>query len=365
MSAAAVRAATSSGTPRRSTLRSSAARRVRVGAQRAAASGYGVVTDRGTWRARHVVVATGPHGTPRAPARGAPRTSQVPATAAATATPAQLPPGGVLVVGASSSGRADRRRARPLPAATSCSRWGGTPGCRAATAGMDIFWWLESTGRAGPDHRRGARPRGRPREPSLQLVGRPRRRPRGDDLDLAVLQRRGVPARRPPGALSGRHGRGSPTTWPTPSRRPTGGCTASSTPSTRYVDRAGLAARGAGRPTGPDRFTLPAAPTGWTWRAEGIGTVVLAAGYRPDHPWLRLPDHRAGRRASGSTAASPPRPVSTSSASGSSTAATPASSTAPATTPTPWSHHLLTGSLPGARRPAVGSATASSRGAAA
>ena len=24
-------------------------------------------------------------------------------------------------------------------------------------------------------------------------------------------------------------------------------------------------------------------------RAEGIGTVLVAAGYRPHHPWLRLP----------------------------------------------------------------------------
>ena len=54
-----------------------------------------------------------------------------------------------------------------------------------------------------------------------------------------------------------------------------------------HVDAAGLgpevwaplrpALRGAPRPD-------PAGP-----EAEGIGTVLLATGYRPDHPWLRVP----------------------------------------------------------------------------
>ena len=58
----------------------------------------------GTWRARSVVVATGPHGRAPVPAgvSGAPASPVI--TANRTATPAALAPGGVLVVGASASG---------------------------------------------------------------------------------------------------------------------------------------------------------------------------------------------------------------------------------------------------------------------
>jgi len=33
---------------------------------------------------------------------------------------------------------------------------------------------------------------------------------------------------------------------------------------------------------------VPPTPTRLGLRAEGIGTVLLATGYRPSHPWLRL-----------------------------------------------------------------------------
>ena len=129
-----------------------------------------VVTDRGTWRARHVVIATGPHGMPHVPAGRAVRTSRW-SPRSQYRNPAQLPPAG-------SSSSAPRR-----------------PGCRSRTSsperaapvvlavgrhtrmprryrGMDIFWWLASTGRLArtiddvPDVSAARR------EPSLQLVGR-------------------------------------------------------------------------------------------------------------------------------------------------------------------------------------------------
>src|SRR6266550_4255058 len=99
---------------------------------RASGHRYLVVTDRGTWRTRHVVIASGPHGTPagrlrctRAVSSCSPRSS--------TATPHSCPP----VVSSSS---APRPRACRSPtsshvrAAGSCSPSAGTPGCRAATA---------------------------------------------------------------------------------------------------------------------------------------------------------------------------------------------------------------------------------------
>ena len=69
----------------------------------AAGRGYLVVTDRGTWRAHQVVVATGPHGIPHVPANL--RGGGVEVIPSATyRNPVALPPGGVLVAGASSSG---------------------------------------------------------------------------------------------------------------------------------------------------------------------------------------------------------------------------------------------------------------------
>ena len=68
-------------------------------------SGYRVVTDRGTWQARYVVVATGPWGQPHVPTsmeRLDPGIELV--SSSYYRNPARLQAGGVLVVGASASG---------------------------------------------------------------------------------------------------------------------------------------------------------------------------------------------------------------------------------------------------------------------
>ena len=68
---------------------------------------FRVVTDTDTWHARHVVVATGPHGRPYLPAGSlgvSGRLEVVTHAANSYRHPAALPPGGVLVVGASASG---------------------------------------------------------------------------------------------------------------------------------------------------------------------------------------------------------------------------------------------------------------------
>jgi putative flavoprotein involved in K+ transport len=63
-------------------------------------------TDRGHWRASNLVVATGPHGKSRTPQaiQGAYLPSLEVISPRSYRNPQQLPPGGVLVVGASSSG---------------------------------------------------------------------------------------------------------------------------------------------------------------------------------------------------------------------------------------------------------------------
>ena len=39
----------------------------------------------------------------------------------------------------------------------------------------------------------------------------------------------------------------------------------------------------------PGRVPVPATRSRIDLRAEGIGTVVLATGYAPHHPWLKVP----------------------------------------------------------------------------
>ena len=201
--------------------------------------------------------------------------------------PRQLAPGGVLVVGASASGVqiADELSRAGREVDLAVGRHTRMP---RRYRGMDIFWWLERTGRLARTidevRRPGRRPpravaaAGRAHEPersSPTSTWRPAgtRRPAAGRLEGVDGSARPVPATT------------SPTTSPPPTRR----CTASSTRSTRYVERPALTvevlARGPAAP-GP---SCPPAPTRLDLRAEGIGTVVVATGYRPHHPWLRLP----------------------------------------------------------------------------
>ena len=217
-----------SGTPRRSAHPSSTGTTVQRARPRQHPAAIGVVTDRGTWRARHVVIATGPHGVPHVPAgldRGRGRSPR-----AATATPRNCRP-------AACSWSAPRRPACRSPTSSTA------PGREVVLAvgrhtrmprryrGMDIFWWLERTGRLARTIDEVPDPAAARREPSMQLVGRATGG-RATDLDLVALQARGV---RLVGRFDGMTG--TPSTLPArPGRErrrtPTHGCTACSTRST-------------------------------------------------------------------------------------------------------------------------------------
>ena len=152
--------------------------------------------------------------------------------------------------------------------------------------GMDIFWWLHATGRLARTIHEVPDPAAARREPSMQLVGRATRA-RATDLDLAALQSRGV---RLLGRFDGMQGRRARfrQIWPSTSPPPTTRCTACSTRSTT-TSRAPASPMRSCRRTDQRRLDLPA-PTGSVdLSREGIGTVLVAAGYRPDYPWLRLP----------------------------------------------------------------------------
>ena len=251
------------------------------------AGGYRVTTDQGTWATRHVVVATGPWGRPRVPAGiDLEGSGLVLTTASRYRNPGALPDGGVLVVGASSSGvqiadelsRAGRRVVLAAGRHTRMPR---------RYRGLDVFWWLERTGRLARTIDEVRDPAAARNEPSLQLVGRNEPDRSAEDLDLAALAGRGVRVTGRLRAVSGGVAsvRGQPPGGGRRVRR-----------ADAPVPRRGGRARGRrrARPRGlgaaaPRPFAVHRVPTRLDLRAEGIGTVLLATGYRPDHPWLRVP----------------------------------------------------------------------------
>ncbi len=257
---------------------------------------YLVHSDAGLWSASGVVLATGFCDQSAVPAAAAglhPTIAQL--TPDEYRNPADVPDGGVLVVGASATGAqlADELAAAGRDVVLAVGRHTRLP---RRYRGLDIFRWLDSMGvldrpsQPSPD---------RPATPSLQIVG-------SDDdraIDLPSLADRGI-------GLSGRvlgiEGRSvvvaddlHATTAKADLRLDD------------LLDRIDRYATGAGahreadirhrfrRSTGltarfPDRIDLPAA---------GIRSVIWATGYRRRYPWLQVPVldgageiiHNAGR----------------------------------------------------------------------
>jgi putative flavoprotein involved in K+ transport len=248
---------------------------------------FRVITNRGIWHARHVVVATGPYGRPHLPGglRGVSHGVEV-LTASSYRNPAALAPGGVLVVGASASGvqiadeliRAGREVAIAVGRHTRMPR---------RYRGMDSFWWLEATGRLARTINEVPNIAAARRETSLQLVGRAEQQLRGCDLDLGRLQARGV-------RLLGRleNVMGTVASF----RSDLGAQIAQADKKMhwfldavdRYIDQVGLS-REVLPPVRPRRIHVPDPVSRLDLCGEGIRTMIIAAGYRSHHPWLHVP----------------------------------------------------------------------------
>jgi putative flavoprotein involved in K+ transport len=249
------------------------------------AGGYDLHTDHGTWRARSVVIATGPHGAPLVPA-AVDRADLPVVTSNRYRNPTRLDRGGVLVVGASASGAqiADELARSGRDVVLSVGRHTRMP---RRYRGMDIFWWLEATGRLARTIDEMPDPDAARHEPSLQLVGRAAADTAERAVDLAALQRRGV-------RLTGRlqsieGGRASfcdslPALTAEADRR----MYALLDSVDQYVARTGLT-REVLAPVRPASVPTPTTPSRLDLRAEGIRTIVLATGYRPDNDWVDLP----------------------------------------------------------------------------
>ncbi|HSN70965.1 MAG TPA: NAD(P)-binding domain-containing protein [Steroidobacteraceae bacterium] len=246
--------------------------------------GYRVMTDRGTWRCRAVVLANGAHGLPHVPRFA---DSLPPSVASLTPkqyrNPNQLDDRPVLVVGASATGVqiADeiQRSGRQVTLAVGehirmLRSWGG----------RDIQWWLDALGVLDERYDEVddiVRVR---RIPSPQLVGTPER----STLDLNALSDRGVElVGRLVGVVEGR----AQFSGSLPNH-----CSMADLKLARLLDRIddwsqqrGIDGElpGSRRPA-PTR--TPASPrVGLDFAKERIGTVIWATGFRPDYGWLDVP----------------------------------------------------------------------------
>lgn len=249
----------------------------------AAAAGYRVVTDRGEWWCAAVVLASGACNWPAIPALRQELTPSIASLAPLGYRNAdQLPPGGVLVVGASASGvqLADEivRSGRDVWLAV-----GEHIRLPRMYRGRDIQRWMETLGVL--DERYDAvddiaRAR---RVPSPQLVGSSDRR----NLDLNHLRTSGVQL---VGRLVGIVGGKAQFSGSLRNH-----CAMADLKMTRLLDRIDASVARAASTEGaiecgerPQPTHVDASPR-LALDLASIRTVVWATGYRPDYRWLDVP----------------------------------------------------------------------------
>ena len=246
-------------------------------------NGFRVATNRGIWWASFVVVATGYCDRPAVPAVSR---SLPPSVRQMVPTdyrrPEQLPAGGVLIVGASSTGvqLADEIQRSGRQVTLAVGRHTRLP---RRYRGYDIFSWLDRLGVLSQSADAVHNIERSRHQPSLQLVGRPDH----SSLDLAVLHDRGV-------RLVGRVRDidGDRVTLADDLAATTAAAdikmTEILTRIDQFVDTNGVAA------TPPGDFDQTArlaagTPSCLDLKDERIDTVIWATGYRRTYPWLRVP----------------------------------------------------------------------------
>jgi putative flavoprotein involved in K+ transport len=246
--------------------------------------GYRVATDRGEIRCRSVVLASGAANIPRVPdvRQAVPQEIEC-VTAFDYRNPDRLPPGGVLVVGASATGvqLADeiQRSGRSVTLAV-----GEHIRLPRNYRGRDVLWWMESSGVWSQRyHEIDDLERAR-RLPSPQLVGTPEHA----TLDLNVLRAAGVEIVGRMAAI--RDGRalfsgGLPNLFALADLK-----------MERLLDTFDDWARNntpdveVGPPERFEPTRVPVAPRlSLDLRSGEIRSIVWATGFRPDYRWLDLP----------------------------------------------------------------------------
>lgn len=248
----------------------------------ATGGGYEVESTAGHWHARQVVVATGHCDTPHVPAvaAAAPRWIHQ-LTPGDYRNPAQLPPGGVLVVGASASG---------LQLADELARAGRAVTLAAGQhtrvprlyRGRDLFHWLDRLGLLRQPAGDVADLAVSRAQPSFQLVGRPTH----DTIDLRGLAARGVTVvGRLAGLTDGRAWFDDDLIAST---------AAADLKLALLLGRIDRLATADGAPPAPPFVPhWPAFIDGRAghcdFRRDGVATILWATGYRRRYDWLHLP----------------------------------------------------------------------------
>jgi putative flavoprotein involved in K+ transport len=258
--------------------------RAEVTSVRTAGEDYIVTTADGEWRARAVVLASGPCNCPRVPeVAGAVPAGVRSVTPAEYRNPEQLDDGGVLVVGAAATGiqLADEihRSGRPVTVAV-----GNHVRLPRVYRGMDIMWWLDAAGVLDERYDQVddiVRARS---VASFQLVGSPARA----TIDLNALQSLGV---RLVGKLAGITADGvAQFSGSLPNQ-----CTLADLKLGRLLDTIDEWATRSGLDEAepPERFAptgVPASPPLLlSLRTGAIKTILWATGYRSEYPWLGVP----------------------------------------------------------------------------
>lgn len=264
--------------------------------------GYRVATNQGLWWCDALVMATGAFNRPVIPACS----SEAPASVLQYSTreyrnPAQLPPGGVLVVGGSATGlqlaRELQQSGRQVWLAT-----GEHVRLPRTYRGRDIQWWMDAVGLLDERYDQVDDLSRVRRVPSPQLIGSPERA----SLDLNSLMAQGV---RITGRLMGiSQGRalfsGSLANV----------CALADLKMGRLLARIDewASASGLEQQLPPaERFAptrIDASPClSLNLHQSGIQTIVWATGFRPDYAWLDVPvlDHKGQLRHDGGVVASP------------------------------------------------------------
>ncbi|MGE3179430.1 MAG: flavin-containing monooxygenase, partial [Vicinamibacterales bacterium] len=257
--------------------------RTTVRAVRRSGHRFRIDTDRGTWLADAVVVATGHCGVPLVPvvSRAVP-TSVEQLVPADYRRPDQLRPGGVLIVGASATGvqlaEEIQRTGRQVTLAV-----GRHTRLPRRYRGQDILWWLDRMGVLSQPASTVANLEASRRQPSLQLVGRAD----GTSIDLATLRRVGV---RLAGRLVGIQG--SRIEFADDLVTTAAAADLKMADVLTRIDRHIASHRMHARPRESFQPTWPLAadaPRSVDFVTDRIDTVIWATGYRRAYPWLRIP----------------------------------------------------------------------------
>jgi putative flavoprotein involved in K+ transport len=244
---------------------------------------YRVTTNRGCWEAHSVVIATGHCDIPFIPALA----QRLPADIQQIVpshykNPEELSEGGVLIVGASSTGvqLADElhRSGRPVTLAV-----GSHTRLPRRYRGRDIMWWLDKTGLLDETADEVRDLESARRQPSLQLVGRPNH----DSIDLAQLRNQGV--RIVGRAIDLEAGR---MRFAADLIETTAAADRKLLRLLARIERFVRDGSMSGEFDDPEPIvpiTLEPSATAIDLKAAGITTVVWATGYSRRYPWLKVP----------------------------------------------------------------------------